>query len=485
MSGPKISVYSLTGRAKTIVFGQMRCEQQSLVCAAQTQEMLRSLQSFSGNFDQQIANIRLLMKRTSEGAGQLKRLEVLQKKLKIEAFELQQQLRSRMPHASAKYRITEEAYAEKQAELRCLQSLYARAKELKDELDATFQQDQKNTCRIQASILRNLEGSDVEKHDEPNLSFTQREKAQIKKRIQERIADDLSGIYSFDFDTPEGTSDTDFTVKKETIRKELSELLEDDDLSEEILAEVKQASIALQKITELSYLTTFDSVTVTRLLNQIDAFKDEQAQKKAAFRKLFARYEALCAMSEEEPKEFTYSEDTITAITVEVGRLERALVQQQEQIYISESVDEVMAEMGYDLIGSREVMKRSGKRFRNELFTFHEGTAVNVTFSPNGQISMELGGIAREDRIPTAEETEILTHDMEKFCGEFAEFEKRLRAKGIVVGDRIALAPPVAEYATIINMDDYDVSGSEQISEMNARYKRHKAAEKKVMRRNE
>jgi hypothetical protein len=54
MSGPKISVYSLTGRARTIVVGQMRCEQQSLACHARTQEIVRSLQSFTGNFDQQM-----------------------------------------------------------------------------------------------------------------------------------------------------------------------------------------------------------------------------------------------------------------------------------------------------------------------------------------------------------------------------------------------------------------------------------------------
>jgi len=29
-----------------------------------------------------------------------------------------------------------------------------------------------------------------------------------------------------------------------------------------------------------------------------------------------------------------------------------------------------MSDMGYDLIGLREVRKKSGKRFRNELFTF-------------------------------------------------------------------------------------------------------------------
>ena len=37
------------------------------------------------------------------------------------------------------------------------------------------------------------------------------------------------------------------------------------------------------------------------------------------------------------------------------------LVRQQEQAYISECVDEVMADRGYDLIGSRDVRKKSGK----------------------------------------------------------------------------------------------------------------------------
>ncbi len=67
MSGPKISVYSLSGRAREIVFGQIRCEQESIACAAVIQSALPSLLNFSGAFDQQIGNINLLMKRTSTG----------------------------------------------------------------------------------------------------------------------------------------------------------------------------------------------------------------------------------------------------------------------------------------------------------------------------------------------------------------------------------------------------------------------------------
>jgi RNase H-fold protein (predicted Holliday junction resolvase) len=485
MSGPKISVYSLTGRARTIVVGQMRCEQQSLACAAQAQEMLRSLQSFSGSFEQQMSNIRLLMKRTSDGAGQIEKLLALQSRLQKETSELQRELRSHMPHVSAKYRITEEAYAEKQAELKFLQSLKSRIEKLKRALDEAFTQDQRNTSSIQASILRDLEDPSAGQPEMPDLSFLKRDNAQNVKKIQASIVDDLSGVTSFDFDVPDDAPDTSFEDKKSALRKELSELLKDESLSKEILLEVRQALSSLQKISDIEYLKTFDSVTVMGLFKKIDSFKHEQEQKVEAFGELLARYQALCSMAGEEPKSYSYSEESVSELATEIEHLELTLVKQQEQAYIAESVDEVMAGMGYDLIGSREVRKRSGKRFRNELFSFNEGTAVNVTFSPDGQISMELGGLAREDRIPSSEETEVLTRDMETFCGEFAEFERRLRAKGIIVGDRVALSPPTAEYAAIINVNDYDIAESTQISVMNAREKRRRAAEKKVLRRDE
>ena len=219
------------------------------------------------------------------------------------------------------------------------------------------------------------------------------------------------------------------------------------------------------------------------LYTKIDAYKQKADREEAEFSELLARYRALCAMAGEDAKEMLFSKDAENSLVGEIERLELMLVRQQEQNYISECVNEVMEEMGYDLIGTREVKKRSGKRFRNELFTFDEGTAVNVTFSPNGQISMELGGLAHEDRVPTAEETEVLTSDMETFCGEFAEFERRLKARGVIVGDRIALSPPSAEFAAILNVDEYDIRETAQISEMDAKEKRRKSAKKKVMRR--
>ena len=40
MSGPKISVYSLTGWARKVVDGQIQCEQRGLVCGEQIKSLL-------------------------------------------------------------------------------------------------------------------------------------------------------------------------------------------------------------------------------------------------------------------------------------------------------------------------------------------------------------------------------------------------------------------------------------------------------------
>lgn len=483
MSGPKISVYSLTGRAKQIVFGQMRCEQQSLSCYTRTQDIAREAQALFGGFDHLFRNVQLLMKRTSEGGEQIERLQLLQTEIQTEMSKIRTELASHIPHISVKYRITEEAYAEKQAELKRLKELQKRAEELKAMFEGAFQQNKENTAIVQANILRELEAPSVERPGSPERSFLQREDARNAHKVQASILEDLSGVSSFEFE--EESPDASFREKKNAICKELSELRKDRSLPESILREIQQAISSLQRIEEMKYLSTFDAVTVTGIFRKIDAYKREAEQKEAEYRELRARYEALCAMAGEEAKQVSYSESSVARTNTEIERLELQLVRQQEQAYISDCVDEVMADMGYDLIGSREVRKKSGKRFRNELFTFNEGTAVNVTFSPDGQISMELGGLSREDRIPTSEETEILTRDMESFCGEFAEFERRMLAKGVVVGQRIALSPPTAEYAAIINVEDYDIAETTQISVMNASEKRRKQSEKKAMRRDE
>ena len=225
MSGPKISVYSLTGRARTVVMGQIRCEQQSVACASQITEILRELLAYSLDFSQDMANIQLLMKRVNVGADQLEKLQQLQKKIKEEASKLQQELMAHMPSISAKYTISEEAYAEKQAELKRLQTIKERAEKLQQQLEEIKSQREGNNSAIQASILNDMGLGAEECVDTTSTGASFLDRKGTAQKVQESILDDLSGVYSFELD--EDQPDTTFYDRKKATQQKLQELQKD------------------------------------------------------------------------------------------------------------------------------------------------------------------------------------------------------------------------------------------------------------------
>ena len=138
--------------------------------------------------------------------------------------------------------------------------------------------------------------------------------------------------------------------------------------------------------------------------------------------------------------------------------MQTTLLERSEKEYIRSALDEIMTDMGYVLVGGREhVAKRTGRKTRHALYKVTGGVAVDVTYAENGQISMELGGLDGTDRTPTPAEAESLASDMRAFCGDYREFVRRLREKGILI-DEIGHLPPEPQYAQIINTNDYDLN---------------------------
>lgn len=417
--------------------------------------MLNQASSYRLQLENLAASSELMASRGVASALSKEEVKTLIEQLEDGCRGLSEKLEAHQPHISAKYTISEAALEEKKAELELLKSLQKQATDLRNKIDSAVNSGEK-------------------------------EKEKASEQIEQSIAADLTEFVDFgDIEIEcEESPETVFENTKRELEQKLEGLSRGENLSAVLSAEIKQAMEALSRVATAENLKTFRTVTMTSIEKKIAAYIQEEDALRVEYASDVSRYQALCAMLDRNESPEAYSREAASTIKAEIEQMELALVRQQEQSYISDCVDEVMAEMGYDLIGTRDVKKKSGKKFKNELFTFNEGTAVNVTYSSDGQISMELGGISREDRIPTAEETEVLTKDMETFCGEFEEFEKRLRAKGIVLGSRIALSPPSAEYAAIINVSDYDVDASKQISEINAGEKRKgKASEKKVLRR--
>lgn len=479
MSGPKISVYDLTGWARRVVVGQMQCEQQGLLCGEQIKQLLAGCSGMDKELDKALAMLGVLQRKYGGQEETIRKIQSIQQSMNQEIKRIQGEFSRNIPRISPKYVISEEALDQKKLEHEKLIAIRNQAQALKEKLDKAAKagkeagkNEQIKTHQVIADYLNSgdedkpgaLEGRDL-------------------TTLASSIADDVSGVFSFDtFDAPE--EDHSFEDRKKAIRNELSELLKLD-LSKELINEIRNAISNLDSITQADRLSNFDSITVKKIFRDMEAYQLECERKKAEFQDALLRYKMLCDMAGRTKEgEITFVDED--ALDEAITEMEKIVVKQKEQAYIADCVDEVMQDMGYDLVGRRQVRKKSGKQFKNELYQFGEGTAVNITYSPEGQISMELGGIAREDRIPTTEETDFLTRDMESFCSEFAEFERRMKEKGVIVGNRIALMPPTADYAAIINVSDYEMESGKQVTEMNVAQKRIKGTgAQQVLRRSE
>ncbi len=228
------------------------------------------------------------------------------------------------------------------------------------------------------------------------------------------------------------------------------------------------------EITDLSFLKNFYTVVVIPFVKECR----EYTAIKAEHDELLILYATLAAECGVSPKSVPYTREGIVFLKDEINILEQQIAEQREKEYIKAALDEAMREMGYELVGDRVVHKRSGKRIRHELYSLEDGTAVDVTYSDNGQISMELGGIDQVDRQPDANESAQLVEDMRSFCSDYELLEKKLAERGVQMR-RISIMPPSAEYAQIFNENDYNMHIS--VSRYSAAIKKRNT--NKVMRR--
>lgn len=276
----------------------------------------------------------------------------------------------------------------------------------------------------------------------------------LKQKIQEDSAIASGMTVSFEkvgiVETIEDPIFTDTTQKLEQLLSE--------ELSEELFAEVSSALEQAKRIENVSAMQNFSSITVAPLSKKCQEFVSFAKKNRAQYNAMLDKYEALCNQMGIQAKQVEFSEKGLSELKAAITDLECQANHDAEQAYISRSVDEVMAEMGYEVIGHRQVRKKSGKEFRSKLLTYEDGTVINVTESSSGQITMEIGRTDEKDRLPDANERVALRKTMESFCRDFHEIEERLSARGVILNNRLSMAPPEEAYAQIINLNDYELA---------------------------
>lgn len=295
------------------------------------------------------------------------------------------------------------------------------------------------------------------------------------------LSADIDKGFNTSFADVQSVFQTSISKIRSKIMSQLIEMKNAKNLPTELLIEITETLSKIDSIDDEAFLKNYSSVTVVPLVKRCKQYLSEYETCHEEFEQLYAEYIALCNLYFYVAQEYPCCNASIEILKAEIKRIKETVDADDEQAYISDCLDEVMEEMGYTVIGSREVTKKTGKHFRNELYTYGEGTAVNVTYSSDGKIAMELGGIDATDRLPNDHETSVLCDSMKQFCDDFKEIENRLLAKGVILADRISLLPPSAEYAQIINTTDYQMT--EKAETLQTKKQRRTATKRKALRK--
>ena len=243
--------------------------------------------------------------------------------------------------------------------------------------------------------------------------------------------------------------------------------------TKELREQISQAVLKFESLPE-EQLKSYAEIELRPLLRQCDDMQKLWDTDGSTYTKLLSQYYALLERNNHtsDAVEVPFSTEAIQTLTTLIKAEETAAAQADEQAYIANAVSEVMSELGYDTWGKRDVHKRNGTHFQNKLYHYNENTAINVTYRDNGQITMELGKIDTQDRLPSDAEAVVMEQQMETFCDDFARVEAALKEKGVILNERVQLMPPSREFAQIINLNDFDVP-----SENTAASQQHKANE--------
>ena len=429
MSGPKSARYTLTPEQRRILAEARERERKTKRELDKLQQHSGELASLKERLDTATTSIDMLVDRVGDGN------------------EVQQSIRNSITQIKAI--IQESAGLSMQSGLENLKAFNSKAKTVEENARKLAVQYENQSNEINAILSKNIEdsitgGMSIRIDDEivKPQSYLESQKAKIKDALHEIQSSNVSS-----------------------------------DLQKEGIIILDRA----QGITDDSFIDNYYAMTVLPYIKRCKAYEEQVKEYGEEFDELISKHRYYREYLGMPVISFTFSMDTLNSLRHEVAELESQSAKIEEQQYISESLDQVMRDMGYNVVGSREVVKKSGRKFQNELYHFSEGSVVNVTYAANGQISMEIGGVDTCDREPSEEESSVLCDEMVEFCDEFPEIERRLKEKGVVLMNRISMLPPAEEYAQIINVSDFNMT--EQVDVLETASKKQTETRKQVLRK--
>lgn len=442
MSGPKSTRYTLTSRQRRVLTEKRERERKHQKTSNDKRERKhRRISNDEGEKEQQRI---LAEERERERKIQQEKDRI--KQLKTELIELDNDLKESVKIVDL---LVERTDTGKEVQTRIRQAIEA-IKKVNGEINTT-NKDLEDLQKIHQTLF-----STIKKAKEVKKLCDQ-QKGEMNQRLEDNISDSVLAGMNLQIKDQMIESSSHIDKQKEKI-KEILYSINKMNINSELISKYHMIEKKADEITDDNFIDNFYAMTVLPFFKECKECNELFETYRDEFEELISKYQYYSDYLELPTVQPVFSVNKMEELREDVKSLEQQCEELEEQRYISESIDEVMRDIGYHVVGNREVTKKSGRKFRNELYHFSEGTVINVTYASNGQISMELGGIDNCDREPIETECDALCDEMIEFCGEFQEIEKRLREKGVILANRISMLPPAKEYAQIINVNDYNMN---------------------------
>ena len=466
MSGPKISYYGLSAKQKQILNAQWLCYRDTLACTA----YVKSFADDMAARRYELLALQLKLNRMAEAdaayAETAVEISELAAKLHDACDDLKSKAQSFKPPQLKRGKLDETTLAEYKKTRAGALALKKAALELNERIDKTLDAARDAVVQYEAGLYDDI------------LQVLEAPADHTAKPLVSNAELDLMGLQ---MPVPEAPADME--KLKAALADKLAPYAQNTMLPTQLKSQIAGARLKLNTINNLGFLKNFYAITIKPLLTESKKALARHAALTAEYREHYSRYLALCRELDITPEKVPLTAHALHELQELMAEMEAMILQDAERTHVCNTIDAVMAEMGYELLGRRQVAKKSGRHFKHELFTFAEGSAVNITYADDGQITMELGGLDYTDRMPDAAETQKLCREMDHFCREFANIETRLKEHGVVVANRVEAAAAAPEYAAIINLSEYELVGSPKVEVFSAVTAKPAAAEPKIQRK--
>lgn len=181
-------------------------------------------------------------------------------------------------------------------------------------------------------------------------------------------------------------------------------------------------------------------------------YKEEEKNK---FYNLYEEYLAICELSDEEAEIIELDDLNIVScmniLKNKVNEKREELTKDMEAKYVSESINSVMKELGYDILVS-DYMTTAKRNIMHNIYDFGDKNVVNVYTSDNGSLMFEVTGIKEKEELSNSDKLRI-KEGMDKFCPQYQKVKDALAKRGISIANE-SLLPADVSFAKTVDLEN-------------------------------